>query len=118
LWSCCTAGRKRGDAFLKAGNTVCKKNVVRERIRHDEEFHHFISELSGNPLPGRTAEIHWRYLRRVMEDVLRLESAPESIWQQHQSILNCILEGNTNGARSRAEEHISDAADILSALTS
>jgi len=108
--------KERGNAFLKSGKAASKKKAVREQIRHDEEFHHLIYELSGNPLLGRTAEIHWRYLRRVMGDVLRQESAPESIWQQHQSILNCILDGNKNGARSLAQEHITDTADILSAL--
>ena len=107
------SAQQRGEQFLKKGNAARKKNAVREQIRHDEEFHHLIYELSGNPLLGRTAEIHWRYLRRVMGEVLRQESAPESVWEQHKGILDCILKGDDAGARKLAQTHIAEAAEML-----
>jgi len=105
---------KRGRAILDKGENARGKNQVREQIRHDEDFHYLIYEQSGNPLLQITAENHWRYLRRVMSDVLRQSSAPRVIWQQHREILEAVVSGDVRAATRLAQNHIENAADTLS----
>lgn len=106
--------RKRGNTILEKGEDARTKNHVREQIRHDEAFHYLIYEQSGNPLLQIAVENHWRYLRRVMSDVLRQSATPRVIWQQHREILNAIVNGDVDEATRLAQHHIDNAADTLS----
>jgi len=105
--------RRRGRAILAAGEAAVAKGAVREQIRHDERLHALIYEASGNPLLARTAEPHWRFLRRVMGEVLRHGEPPRTIWRQHAEILDAIVAGDPALARDRAVSHILMAADML-----
>lgn len=105
--------RTRGGGILKAGRQAVVHRVVREQIRHDEAFHNLLYELSGNPLLAPTAQIHWRFLRRVMGDVLRHAAAPRTIWRQHGEILKSIVAGDPARAEALAVQHIQVAAQAL-----
>jgi len=108
----------RGRRFLDAGAKAVGAGVPREQIRHDEAFHMLVYELSGNPLLPRTVEAHWRFLRRVMGEVLRHAEPPGAIWRQHAEILDAITAGDADLAEARAVAHIHVAADTLAdALT-
>ena len=82
-------------------------------VSEDVAFHTFIYEVSGNPLLGPTAELHWHYLRRVMGEVLRHAAPGPSIWQQHEAILAAILDGDAGRAGRLAAEHVHGAANRL-----
>lgn len=105
--------RYRGDAIVEAGERAVDAGRVREQIRHDEAFHRLIYELSGNPLIAPTAEPHWRFLRRVMGDLLRQDHTSRTIWRQHRAILDAIVAGDPDAAERRLLEHIHEAADEL-----
>ncbi|MDX1709679.1 MAG: GntR family transcriptional regulator, partial [Rhodovibrionaceae bacterium] len=105
--------KKRGEKILERGRQAVADGATREQIRHDEDFHNLVYELSGNPLLPRTAESHWRFLRRVMGDVLRHAAPPPTIWQQHAAILEAIEAGDPVLAEARATDHIRGAADLL-----
>ena len=85
------AAQKRGQEILDAGARAVAAGTPREQIRHDEAFHTLVYELSGNPLLPRTAEAHWRFLRRVMGEVLRHAEPASTIWRQHAEILEAIF---------------------------
>lgn len=104
---------RRGDAVLAKGRKAVADRAIREQIRHDEAFHNLVYEASGNPLLARTAEVHWRFLRRVMSDVLRHAEPPKTIWQQHEEILQAITAGKPGLAEERASTHIRQAASLL-----
>lgn len=108
----CEAER-RGGEILDAGTSAVEAGDMRAQIRHDEAFHTFLYELSGNPLLARTAEPHWRFLRRSMGEVLRRAELPSAIWRQHAEILDAILAGDAAGAEEFAFSHIRVAADTL-----
>jgi DNA-binding GntR family transcriptional regulator len=103
----------RGQKILERGRQAVASGATRQQIRYDEEFHKLVYELSGNPLLPRTAENHWRFLRRVMGDVLRHAESPQAIWLQHAEILDAIQAGDPALAETRAADHIRTAAKRL-----
>lgn len=104
---------QRGRVIIDAGVGAVVDGAPRDQIRHDEAFHTLIYELSGNPLLPRTAEPHWRFLRRVMGEVLRRAEPASTIWQQHADILVAIVAGDIALAEERATAHIRVAAETL-----
>jgi DNA-binding GntR family transcriptional regulator len=104
---------RRGEAILAKGRQAVEDKITLEQIRNDEAFHNLLYEASGNPLLARTAELHWRFLRRVMSDVLRHAQPPTTVWHQHASILEAVTAGDAPLAEARASEHIERAADAL-----
>ena len=103
----------RGDAILVAGRKAVSAGSIRDMVRHDEAFHFLIYEASGNLLLPRTAQAHWRFLRRVMGEVLRHAEPPKDIWQQHEDILNAVLSGDAERAERLATGHVARAAVTL-----
>ena len=104
---------RKGQAILTAGEAAVAKGDTGKQVRQDETFHTFIYEASGNPLVGPTAEPHWRFLRRVMGDVLRYAEAPDTIWREHAQMLEAIVEGEAAAAEQMAIGHIRAAAEAL-----
>lgn len=107
--------RTRGEALIEAGRAASASGTVKRLVRCDVEFHRFLYEASGNPLLGETAEPHWRYLRRVMAEVLRRAEPGRAIWQQHKEILAAVVRGDGKAAAALALAHIDSAADRLAA---
>lgn len=103
----------RGRAILERGEAAVAAGDVGEQVRADAAFHGLIYEASGNPLLARTAEPHWRFLRRAMGEVLRFAEAPGRIWRQHAGILDAIVVGDAEAAERRAVDHDIEAAEAL-----
>jgi len=104
---------ERGRVILAAGEAAVAAGATHEQIRQDEDLHILIYEASGNPLLSPTAESHWRFLRRVMGEVLRHGEPPPTIWQQHAEILNAVVAGNAQLAEQRSVDHLLMAAETL-----
>lgn len=108
---------KQSSAILAAGNRAVENGDVPEMIRQDEAFHQLFYETSGNPLLAATAEPHWRFLRRVMGDVLRKAEPPHDIWRQHGKIADAAVAGNRKRAEKLMRKHAIRAADLLATNT-
>jgi DNA-binding GntR family transcriptional regulator len=108
-----THTRRQGERILKAGCEAVDAGAIKAMIAQDVAFHAFVYEASGNPMIGPTAEIHWRFLRRVMGEVLRRSEPPAIIWQQHRDILDAVVAGDPEGAEARILDHIHGAAGRL-----
>ncbi|WP_218961160.1 GntR family transcriptional regulator [Ruegeria sediminis] len=104
----------RGGDILKRGETAVARGAVGEQVRHDVALHTLIYEFSGNPLLAKTAEPHWRFLRRAMSEVLRYGELPKEIWRQHRDILDAIIAGDADTAERLIVAHDLDAAKALS----
>ncbi len=102
--------RKEGAAFIERGRIAVQANAIHDMIAADMAFHHFLYEISGNPLIAETAAPHWSYLRCVMRAVLLSASTPPEIWNQHEAILQAVARGDAADAERLAREHIEDAA--------
>lgn len=99
--------------ILAAGRKAVDDADIPEMIRQDEALHRLFYEKSGNPLLASTAEPHWRYLRRVMGDVLRRAEPPHDIWRQHEEIVAAALAGDAGLAERLMTEHATRADDML-----
>ena len=86
---------------------------MRNQIRFDESFHKLIYGMSGNTVLRDTVEPHWRYLRRVMAEVLMHAEPATVVWEQHHAIADAILTGDTEAADSLAEDHVKNAGRRL-----
>ncbi len=103
--------RAEGPAFIARGRAAVNANAISEMIAADMAFHHFLYELSGNPLIVETAAPHWSYLRCVMGAVLMTGTTPREIWDQHEDILQAVIRGDAGAAERLAREHIDHAAN-------
>ncbi len=101
--------------ILRRGNAAVETGDVAGQVHHDMALHTLIYEMSGNPLLARTAEPHWRFLRRAMGEVLRRATLPREIWRQHAEIVNAIVEGAADRAEALMVAHDLEAADTLHA---
>lgn len=103
--------------LFRSGNRAAEKGTTREQIEYDEAFHYKIYEFSGNPVILEAVELHWRFLRRAMGEVLRIAVPADEIWNQHAEIAEAILSGNPAQAETLATGHaISVARDLQQKL--
>lgn len=105
--------RAKADAILAQGQAAVASADVAGQVRHDVAFHTLAYDMSGNPLLARTAEPHWRFLRRAMAEVLRRETLPGEIWRQHAGIADAISSGEAERAEALMIEHDLEAAETL-----
>ena len=103
-----------GEAILDAGAAAVAAGDVPSMVRRDVDFHRFLYDASGNSLLAATAEPHWRYLRRVMGEVLRFAEPGHAIWRQHRDILEAVVRGDAETAIELARRHVHGAAERLS----
>lgn len=110
---------EQGHAIIKAGKSAIETKSIKKLVARDVEFHNFLYEWSGNPLITTTCEPHWLHLRLVMSEVLKKITLPQNIWQQHKEILNAVLEGEAQHAKSLAIKHVEQSCkDLTNALHS
>ncbi len=99
-----------GPAYIERGWQAVKNKSISELVAADMAFHHFLYELSGNPMIAETASSHWSYLRCVMGAVLMIGRAPMEIWTQHEAIMQAVIDGDVAGAERLARHHINFSA--------
>lgn len=102
-----------GGGIVAAGEAAVAAGGIGDMIARDVEFHAFLYDASGNPVLEPTAQIHWRYFKRVMGEVLRHAGPPHAIWHQHRAILTAVLAGDAAAASERALQHVDRAAERL-----
>src|SRR5215471_14994158 len=105
--------RKLGPALIEAGRSAVKSGSVAAMISADINLHKFVCELSENPLIAPTMEAQWTYTQRVMGEVLMRDERPRNIWDQHEAMMNAVMEGDGEGAERLARVHITQAAAIM-----
>jgi len=102
--------RKDGAAVIARGREAVRSQSIASQIAADMDFHFFLYSLSGNPLITETCAPHWSYLRRVMGEVLLFGQTPTDIWDQHEEIMNAVMQGDAESAERLARSHISHAS--------
>jgi DNA-binding GntR family transcriptional regulator len=105
--------RVEGAAFIERGRAAVSADSISEMIAADMAFHHFLYELSGNPMIAETASSHWSYLRCVMGAVLMIGQAPVEIWTHHEAIMRAVIDGDVAEAERLARRHINFSASTV-----
>jgi DNA-binding GntR family transcriptional regulator len=109
------AARARGAALIAEGRAAVRSGSVGAMIAADMAFHLFLYELSGNPLIAETAALHWQHIRRAMGGYLRRYRARDTIWDEHQAMLDAVAAGDAEAAARLAQHHAEAAAVNLCA---
>ncbi len=104
---------EEGPAYIERGRKAVASQSIADMIAADMAFHHFIYELSGNPLIAETAAPHWTYLRCLMGAVLMQGSSPRDIWAEHEAILDAIIRGDVAGSERLSRMHVTHSTASL-----
>lgn len=104
---------EEGAAYIARGKEAVARQSISEMIAADMAFHHFIYELSGNPMIAETSAPHWSYLRCLMGAVLMQGEAPRDIWAEHEEILNAVAHGDVAAAERLSRAHVDHATESL-----
>ena len=108
-----TRAAGEGPALIAAGRRAVASGKVADMIEADMAFHEFIYELSGNPLVAPAIEAHWTHTQRVMGEVLTRDEKPRDIWDQHEALLQAVVDGDGQRAEKLARKHIDQSADFM-----
>ncbi|MEM7747161.1 MAG: GntR family transcriptional regulator [Pseudomonadota bacterium] len=102
------------DAY-DAGASLGRRAAVIDLIRADVAFHRALHALSGNPEISLTVEEQWPQFMRSMAIVLDTTAHREQIWNEHQEILQAVLDGNAGAAEASARQHTRRAGEDTAA---
>ena len=105
--------RSQGPQLIDKGRKAVKSGLVTELISADMAFHHFVYGLSDNLLVAPTMDAHWTYTQRVMGEVLMRDEKPRDIWDQHEDLLQSVVDGDPAAAEKKARQHIMDTANFI-----
>ena len=100
-------------ALIAAGRKAVAGPHIGSMIDADLAFHNAIYAASGNPLIAETANHHWRHIRRAMGAVLQQARVRDSVWDEHQAIIDAIAGGDAARAETLAREHGEEAGRNL-----
>ena len=98
-----------GPQLIADGRAAVASGSVKRMIAADMRFHQFLYKLSGNPVMGETAALHWQHIRRVMGGYLQRYRARDSVWDEHQAILDAVIAGDADKAEAAARDHAANA---------
>ena len=113
------AARRRANLSLdliQAGRFATESGDLRSLIEADLAFHRAIYEAADNPLLVQSAERHWSHIRRIMGAILSHAEARESVWDEHETMLNAIASGDMKTAQQCAIVHCELAEESLGNL--
>jgi DNA-binding GntR family transcriptional regulator len=108
---------KQGRSLIARGKTSAAKKDGKSLVAADMAFHSFVYECSGNALILETMRLNWHHLRRAMGEVLRLPGLAQRVWQEHETIFETMIAGDTDKAAGLMREHVVVAhGDVKAAL--
>lgn len=102
--------RRLGPTVIENGRRAVTTGSVADMIAADIDFHHFVYDLSRNPLIAMTMDAQWSYIQRAMGETLMDEELRFRNWDEHEHMLRVIGDGDGNEAELQARRHVSDAA--------
>jgi DNA-binding GntR family transcriptional regulator len=104
----------RGRAIIAEGRAATATGPVGALAAADMAFHKWLYEVAGNPIVIDAMNHTWHHGRRAMSAVIGLdEDWPARIWDEHEAILEAVLEGDGPRAGELARAHVRDAATAL-----
>ncbi len=109
------AGATIDPSVIGRGRKAVAGSRIAAMIDADLAFHNLIYAASGNPLIGESAGRHWHHIRRAMGAAMQTAGVRESVWDEHQAILEAINAGDAGRAESLARHHCEAAGRALSA---
>ena len=100
-------------SVIAEGRKAVKGSRIGAMIDADMHFHNLIYRASGNPLIAESASHHWRHICRAMGVVLQQAGVRDTVWDEHEAILQAINRGDADRAERLARTHGEEAGDHL-----
>lgn len=104
-----------GPALIAEGRAAFASGSVKRMVQADMKFHRFIYDLCGNPIIAETAALHWHHIRRLIGGYLQ-HYPMRNVWDEHQAILDAVMNGDAATAEAAARHHADNAAAKFTAL--
>ena len=102
--------RDSGHALLERGRAAVQDGSVAALTSADMAFHMWVYEAAGNPLLTETLRLYWNHLRRAMIAVVEPSQGRDRVWDEHDCILDAVLNGDQRQAERLSLVHIQEAA--------
>jgi len=97
--------RRTAQTALQAKLRAAELGERAALIAADVTFHDCLNRLSGNPVIVDIASRQWPHFRRAMGAALTDCALAQRFWQEHAAILEAVLAGLEEQARTLAEAH-------------
>jgi DNA-binding GntR family transcriptional regulator len=104
-----------GPALIAEGRAAFASGSVKRMVEADMKFHRFIYDLCGNPIIAETAALHWHHIRRLIGGYLQ-HYPMRNVWDEHQAILDAVMNGDAAKAEAAARHHADKAAAKFTSL--
>ncbi len=104
------------DNLIADGQRAMHSGTMTELIQADLNFHRFLHDASGNPMIAETAALHLHHIRRAMGAILSDDAQVGHIWDEHQAILDAIVNGEAMLAEKLARQHSEQATSELATI--
>jgi DNA-binding GntR family transcriptional regulator len=104
-----------GPALIAEGRAAFASGSVKRMVEADMKFHRFIYDLCGNPIIAETAALHWHHIRRLIGGYLQ-HYPMRNVWDEHQAILDAVMNGDAAKAEAAARHHADNAAAKFTSL--
>lgn len=100
---------------IREGRSAASRHDAVALLRADVEFHAMIYRWSGNPVIENSMQVNWHHIRRSMAEVLRDPNTATPVWDEHEHIVEALLEGETAEAAALMKRHIESAHALIRA---
>ena len=90
--------------IIETGRRAARGRNIRAMVEADIAFHDAIYAASANPLIGRSAQLHWVHLRRVMGACCS-SRVSAALWDEHAAIAAAIARGDGERAAHLIDQH-------------
>ena len=99
---------REGHTLVARGRQLAKAGDAKAVLQADMDFHSFIYRMAGHPMIEDIMRPNWHHLRRSMSQILRYVPSV-GIWQEHERILEAMIEGHAEEAADLMRQHLMDA---------
>lgn len=105
--------RARGEAIIRAGRLAVADGDLPAMVTADFSFHDFVYQLAGNRLISAAAHMNWHHVRRSILMLARKPIRLGPFWDEHDSILRAVIDGDPAGAAQLARDHAIGSGKVL-----
>lgn len=101
--------------IIAQGRNAVRAGVLHRLIDLDWAFHDALYRASGNRVAVEVMHTQWTHIRRAMMMTLKARDYRNRVWDEHEAILEAIVERNVAQAQQLAAAHLREARAFLAA---
>ena len=100
---------RQAAGMLRRGWKLAQSDDPAAQVRVDMAFHEMIYGWTGNPAIVSTMRMHWHHIRRAMSMVVRESVAARTSWEEHERIIDAMMQDQPDAAVLEMQNHIARA---------